>query len=108
MPRNVSGIFVLSRDDRTLTNQGANVSYDVNSVFGVTSQGSSKGEILVVVVRHFLLICAMFLTGCATDRQSVTSPPSATSNLAQQPGQYGDGISYWDDKGSAGKPRIVI
>jgi lipoprotein-anchoring transpeptidase ErfK/SrfK len=84
------------------------MSYDVDISFGVTSQGSSKGEIVVAVVRQFLLICAMFLTGCATDRQSVTSPPSATSNLAQQPGQYSDGISYWDDKGSAGKPRIVI
>jgi hypothetical protein len=50
----------------------------------------------------------MFLTGCATDRGSVARPPLPTTNLAQQRGEYGDGISYWDDTGSGGKPRIVI
>ena len=50
----------------------------------------------------------MFLTGCATNRETVTGPPFPTSNLAQERGEYGDGISYWDDTGSGGKPRIVI
>ena len=84
------------------------MSYALDRFLGVTSQGPSKGQIVVAVVRNFLLLSAVFLTGCATDRPSVTSPPSPTSNLAQQPGEYGDGISYWDDTGSGGKPRIVI
>jgi hypothetical protein len=84
------------------------VNYAVDEFFGVASQGPSKGEIVVPVVGKFLLLCAMFLTGCATDRGSVTSPPFPTRSLAQQRWEYGDGISYWDDTGSGGKPRIVI
>jgi hypothetical protein len=84
------------------------VNYAVDGFFGVASQGHSKGEIVVPVVGQFLLLCAMFLTGCATDRESVTGSPLPTSNLAQQRGEYGDSISYWDDTGSGGKPRIVI
>ena len=84
------------------------MNYAVDRFFGVASQGPSKGEIVVRVLGKFLLLCALFLTGCATDRESVTSPPFPTSNLAQQHGEYGDGISYWDDTGSGGKPRIVI
>jgi hypothetical protein len=83
------------------------VNYAVDGFFGLGSQGPSKGEIVVPVVGRFLLLCAMF-TGCATDPRSVTTPPLPTSNLAQQRMEYGDGISYWDDTGSGGKPRIVI
>jgi hypothetical protein len=84
------------------------VNYAVDGFFGVASQGLSNGEIVVPAVGKFLLICAVFLTGCATERQSMTGPAFPTSNLAQQRGEYGDGISYWDDTGSGGKPRIVI
>ena len=84
------------------------MNYTVDRFFDVASQGLSKGEIVVPVVVKFLLLCAMFLTGCATDRGSMTGPPFPTSNLAQQRGEYGDGTSYWDDTGSGGKPRIVI
>jgi lipoprotein-anchoring transpeptidase ErfK/SrfK len=38
----------------------------------------------------------------------VARPPLPTTDLAQQRGEYGDGISYWDDTGSGGKSRIVI
>jgi hypothetical protein len=84
------------------------VNYAVDGFCGVASLGPSKGEIVVAVVGKFLLLCTMFLTGCATDQKSATSPPFPTSNLAQQRGEYGDGISYWNDTGSGGKPRIVI
>jgi len=84
------------------------VNYIVDGFFGAASQGSPKGETVVPVVGTLLLLCTMFLTGCATDQKSVTSPPLPTSNLAQQHGEYGDGISYWNDAGSGGKPRIVI
>ena len=84
------------------------MNHAVDGFFGVTSRGLSKREIVGPVVGKFLLLCAMFLTGCATDRGSVARPPLPTTNLAQQRGEYGDGISYWDDTGSGGKPRIVI
>jgi hypothetical protein len=84
------------------------VSHAVDGFFGVAFQGLAKAEILVPVLGKFLLFCAIFLTGCATDRESVSGPPFPTRNLAQQRGEYGDDISYWDDTGSGGKPRIVI
>jgi hypothetical protein len=84
------------------------VNHAVDGFFGVASQGLSKGEIVVPVVGKFLLLCAMFLTGCATERGSVARSPLPATDLAQQRGEYGDGISYWDDTGSGGKPRIVI
>ena len=84
------------------------MNHPVDGFFGVASQGLSTGEIVVPVVGKFLLLCTMFLAGCATDQKSVTSPPFPTSNLAQQRGEYGDGMSYWNDTGSGGKPRIVI
>jgi hypothetical protein len=84
------------------------VNHAVDGFFGVTSRGLSKREIVGPVVGKFLLLCAMFLTGCATEHGSVTGPPFPTSNLAQQRGENGDGISYWDDTGSGGRPRIVI
>jgi lipoprotein-anchoring transpeptidase ErfK/SrfK len=80
----------------------------VDGSFGVASQGVTKGEIVLPAVGKFLLLCAMFLTGCAANRESVTGPPFPNSNLAQQRGEYGDEISYWDDTGSGGRPRIVI
>jgi lipoprotein-anchoring transpeptidase ErfK/SrfK len=84
------------------------VNYAVDGFCGVASQGRLKDEIVVPVVANFVLLCAMFLAGCATDRESVTGPPVPTSNLTQQRGEYGDGISYWDETRSGGKPRIVI
>jgi hypothetical protein len=76
--------------------------------FGLASQGLTKGEIEMPVAGKVLLLLAVFLTGCATDRGSVKTSPFPTTNLAQQRGEYGDGISYWDDTGSGGRPRIVV
>lgn len=84
------------------------MNYLVDGFFDLASQGFAKGEIVVPVLGKFLLVCAIFLTGCATDRRSVARPPLPTTNLTQQSGEYGDGISYWDDTGFGGKPRIVI
>ena len=55
-----------------------------------------------------ILLFLPLLAGCATNRESSASPFFPSGNIAEQNGQYGDEISYWDDKGSGGKPRIVI
>jgi hypothetical protein len=50
----------------------------------------------------------MLLVGCATNRESATSPFFPNGPLSESSGQNGDGISYWDAEGQSGKPRIVI
>jgi len=51
-----------------------------------------------------LIVCAIFVSGCASNRDAVTNPFISPETLAEN----GDEISYWDDRGSGGKPRIVI
>ncbi|MGA8657419.1 MAG: L,D-transpeptidase family protein [Chthoniobacterales bacterium] len=55
-----------------------------------------------------LLVFAMLLAGCATNRESATSPFFPTGALTDRSGGYGDEISYWNDPRSGGKPRIII
>ena len=55
-----------------------------------------------------VLVFLPFLAGCATNRESSASPFFPSGSTAEQNPEYGDEISYWDDKGSGGKPRIVI
>jgi lipoprotein-anchoring transpeptidase ErfK/SrfK len=55
-----------------------------------------------------VLVFLPFLAGCATNRESSAGPFFPNGNTAEQNPEYGDEISYWDDKGSGGKPRIVI
>jgi L,D-transpeptidase catalytic domain len=62
----------------------------------------------VRILSKVLLICSIFLAGCATNRQSAIKPFYSTEPLEQKAGEYGDEISYWDDAGFGGKPRIVI
>lgn len=69
------------------------MNYAVDGFFGVAFPGPAKGENVVSVVGKCLLFSAIFLTGCATNRETVTSPPFPTSNPAQERGEYGDRIS---------------
>ena len=84
------------------------MNYALNELFGAAFHGASKGEGVLCILGKVLLVCAMFLTGCASERESATSPLFPSSNLAQRNGEYGDEISYWDGAASRGEPRIVI
>jgi hypothetical protein len=77
-------------------------------LFGASCQPVLKGKVGVHILRKILLICSMFLAGCAVNRQSAIKPAYSTGPLEQETGENGDGVSYWDDTGSGGKPRIVI
>jgi hypothetical protein len=50
----------------------------------------------------------MVLAGCATNRESATSPFFPDGAVTELNGEYGDEISYWDDTRSSGKPRIIV
>ena len=97
------------RDTSTLINEGLlNVNDPIYEPFGAGFQRVSRGTAAVRIVCGVLLICAMFLAGCATNRQSAIKPFYSTGPLEQNTGESGDEISHWDDTGSWGKPRIVI
>jgi L,D-transpeptidase-like protein len=68
-------------------------------MYGASKQGSPAPSLSKI-----LLIFTMLLAGCASNRESATSPlfPGGSS------GEYGDEISYWDGARSGGKPRIII
>jgi hypothetical protein len=80
----------------------------LNEQFRAASSGVSKGEVLARILGKVLLVCAMFLAGCATNRESARGPFFPTGTLTEGGGEYGDAISYWDGAGLSGKPRIVI
>ncbi|HEX7193756.1 MAG TPA: L,D-transpeptidase family protein [Chthoniobacterales bacterium] len=79
-----------------------------NELFGAAFHQTSKGEVVLRIFGKVLLVCGMFLTGCANDRESATGPFFPTRNMAQYSGEDGDETAYWDGAGSGGKPRIVI
>ena len=80
----------------------------LNKLFDAAFHGTSKSKVVLHPLDKVLLVCTMFLTGCATERESATSPFFPTRNLAQRSEEYGDEISYWDGAASRGAPRIVI
>ena len=55
-----------------------------------------------------LAVCAIFVAGCASDRDAATDRFISQETLAGQSAENRDEISYWDGTGSRGKPRIVI
>jgi hypothetical protein len=77
-------------------------------LFGASCQPVLKGKVGVRILSKILLICSMILAGCAVNRQSAIKPVYSTAPLEQETGENGDAVSYWDDTGSGGKPRIVI
>jgi lipoprotein-anchoring transpeptidase ErfK/SrfK len=50
----------------------------------------------------------MLSAGCASDRESATSPSLPTRSLTGPSGERGEEISYWNDARSGGKRRIII
>jgi hypothetical protein len=80
----------------------------LNEQFRAAFSGASKGEVLARILGKVLLVCAMFLAGCATNRESATGPFFPNGIPTEPGGDYGDEISYWDGEGHSGKPRIVI
>jgi hypothetical protein len=68
----------------------------------------AKGEVVVRILSKFLAVYAIFVAGCASDRDPVTKGFILGGTLAQQDAENVDEISYWGGTGSRGKPRIVI
>jgi lipoprotein-anchoring transpeptidase ErfK/SrfK len=71
-------------------------------------RGASKGRVFADILSRLLLAFAMLLAGCATNRRSATSPFFPNRTITGLSGEYGDEISYWDDAGPGGRPRIII
>ena len=80
----------------------------IYELFAVSFQRFSKRKVAGRILSRVLLICSMFLAGCATNRQSATNQSSSTGPFEEKTDEYGEEISYWSDAGSWGKPRIVI
>jgi lipoprotein-anchoring transpeptidase ErfK/SrfK len=80
----------------------------LNELFRAAFSGASRSDVVARILGKFLLVCAMFLAGCATNRESATGPFFPTRTLTESSGEYGDEISYWNGAGLSGKPRIVI
>jgi L,D-transpeptidase catalytic domain len=80
----------------------------IYELFAVSFQRFLKRKVAGRILSRVLLICSMFLAGCATNRQSAINQSSSAGPFEEKTGEYGDEISYWDDTGSWGKPRIVI
>ena len=59
-------------------------------------RGPSKDRPSSLILSKHLLLVAMLLAGCATNRETATSPGG------------GNEISYWNDARSGGEPRIII
>jgi lipoprotein-anchoring transpeptidase ErfK/SrfK len=55
-----------------------------------------------------LVVCAIFVAGCAPDQHAATNRLISRGTLARQGTENRDEISYWDGTGSGGKPRIEI
>lgn len=86
----------------------ANVIHTVNELIHAAFQSIAKNRIALRYWAKFLVIVPILLGGCDSDRELSTRALFPTGNPFEQSGGYGDDVSYWDDKGSGGKPRIVI
>jgi L,D-transpeptidase catalytic domain len=84
------------------------VIYGWNQLMHAAFHLVSKSKVPLRYGAKFLLILSLFFTGCASHRESATNSFFPTGNDVAQNEEYGDQISYWDDNGSRGKPRIVI
>jgi lipoprotein-anchoring transpeptidase ErfK/SrfK len=80
----------------------------LNELIGAVFHSPARSRLVLCILGKILLIFVMFLTGCATDRESATSTFFPGRNLAQRSGEYDNEISYWNGAASGGKPRIVI
>jgi lipoprotein-anchoring transpeptidase ErfK/SrfK len=69
------------------------------------SHGVEKARLALGIFGKVLLLCPLFLAGCAADRESGLGSSSATGTPIQP---SGDQISYWDDHGTGGRPHILV
>ena len=60
------------------------------------------------ILNKVLVVCAIFVAGCAPDRDAATNRFISQGTLALQGTENRDEISYWNGTESEGKPRIVI
>jgi lipoprotein-anchoring transpeptidase ErfK/SrfK len=60
------------------------------------------------ILNKVLVVCAILLAGCASDRDAATNRFISQGTLALQGKENRDEISYWNGTGSEGEPRIVI
>ena len=72
------------------------------------SRAIKKTSLLCAPLNKVLVACAIFVAGCATDRNAVTDRFISQGRVAMQGTENGDEISYWSSTGSEGKPRMVI
>jgi lipoprotein-anchoring transpeptidase ErfK/SrfK len=76
--------------------------------FDQSSAALQKAGFLPSILGKLLLFFATLSAGCATNRESATSPFFPSGTLSGRDGEYGDQISYWSDARSRGKPWIVV
>ena len=67
-----------------------------------------KARLCVRILNKVLVVCAICLAGCASDRDAATNRFISQGTLALQGKENRDDISYWSGAGSEGEPRIVI
>jgi len=67
-----------------------------------------RDRFVVRILNKVLVVCAIFLTGCASYRNAATNRFISQGTLALQDTENRDEISYWNGTESEGKPRIVI
>ena len=83
----------------------ADSDYALRNILCAALHNVSKGEAAVRWLGKILLFCSLFLAGCATNRESAKNPGR---NAVEQSGEYGDEMSYWNETGFRGKPKIII
>ena len=72
------------------------------------SHSVAKGGTLLRILGIVLICGPLLLVGCASNRQPAASAFFPSGNVGEPSGQDVDEVSYWDDHGSVGKPKIVI
>jgi hypothetical protein len=86
----------------------ASVVYALKGRMRAASHGIAKSGTLPRILGIVLICSPLLFVGCASNRQPATSAFFPSGNVGEQSEQYGDEASYWDDKGSGGRPKIVI
>lgn len=86
----------------------ASVVYALKGRMRAASHSIEKCGTLLRILGIVLICSPLLLVGCASNRQPATSAFFPSGNVGEQSGQSGDEVSYWDDKGSGGRPKIVI
>jgi lipoprotein-anchoring transpeptidase ErfK/SrfK len=68
----------------------------------------SKDEVVGCILNMVFAVCAIFMAGCASDRDAAANRFISQGTAPVQGTEDSDDISYWNAIGSQGEPRIVI